>query len=251
MNMMNHFRAAIHTFHKPTGSIATIFSATALALVLGLFAGAGKSYAQLSFTWTNGNDVWTSPTAWVTNSGGGTGGWPDLVVPDEDGLDTAWFTNAATYYVTLSDADEYIASNIFANASGTAATVTLDMGAHQMYLIDDGGGDKQARFTVGSKSESVTTVYLAYDGYTNSDNGLVGGLAGKVSATVVEIGSNGVGTRQLATNGMVSVGAVNIGGRSGGQGTLGDQRPRYSFSIRQRFGRVLGRQRPEQLPGTR
>jgi PKD repeat protein len=237
MNTMNHLRAAIHIFHKPMGSRATIFSRTALALVLGLFAGAGKSYAQTSFTWTNGNDVWESSTAWVqTSPPGGTGSWPDESI---DGLDTAWFTNAATpYYVTLNCGSEYpyvaIASNIFANASNTAATVTLDMGAYQMYLLDDGAA-AAPRFTVGSNPGSTATVYLASNSLTNSYTTYVGGLVCNQKSGVVQIGNTGVGTL-FVTNGTVNVSAVYVGIGSSGRGTLVISGPNTVFE----FGNASG-----------
>ncbi|HVM61295.1 MAG TPA: hypothetical protein VMV72_10555 [Verrucomicrobiae bacterium] len=58
-----------------SSSLTTIFRKStapvlAAVMVIGFFASACRTWA-VSMTWTNGNDVWTSPTAWTTNQATG------------------------------------------------------------------------------------------------------------------------------------------------------------------------------------
>lgn len=161
MKMIDQSRAVLHTFHKVFRSLLM----PALLLALGLLVGASNSYGA-NLTWTNANTpaIWQNPLAWVTNGSssnsisgfttslvcyvngllptttncpdGGTGAYPAQSAPQVDG---ATFTNAGTYTVQLTGSI-VITSNIFANASGTVAAVTLDLGSSQMYFGSVGGG---------------------------------------------------------------------------------------------------------------
>ena len=84
---------------------------------------------------------------------GGTGAYPGQSGPN---VDAAWFTNAAAPYKVTLNSDVYIASNMFVNASGTVATVTLDLGNRLL-----GFGGDVSLFLIGNQPNSTTTVYLA------------------------------------------------------------------------------------------
>jgi PKD repeat protein len=219
---MNHLRAAMQTFQKPSDLRITIpwssrlglisgnrhgsanqrsrhVAAWAVALVLGLLVGAGNIRAQSGdFIWTNGNDVWTSPTAWDTNGSSGPVGIP------YGATSGAWFTNGTaagvTYYVTV-DTDLEDGSNFFGNAGGTIATVTFDLSTSQ-FAFDSG-------ITIGDGANSTTTVYFA----GNTRPGIYTTSAG------LTIGRNGVG-KLIVTNGTYDLAGVSFGGGTGGQGTL-------------------------------
>ncbi|HVM60467.1 MAG TPA: glycosyl hydrolase family 28 protein [Verrucomicrobiae bacterium] len=163
-------------------------------LVVGFGAGA-------TLVWTNGSDYWQSTTAWVTNGVGGTGAFPGAG-------DNAFFTNAATYSVTLSNDVLNIQSNFFNNAGFTAATVTLNLGAYELNPVYM--GSSPGAFVVGSAANSVTTVYLASS--TVVGKGLV------VPGQLV-IGRNGSGTL-FVTNGNVFAGQTKLGTGTGGSGTI-------------------------------
>jgi PKD repeat protein len=164
------------------------------ALALGLIVGAGSSPAA-DLMWTNGSDYWQSTTAWVTNGTGGTGGFPGV-------NDGAYFTNAATYNVTLTD-DVTVLSNVFNNASNTTATVTLNLGNY--------GFTSLVAFVVGDGSASTTIVYLASS--TVPGSGLLAG-------NEIAIGVNGIGTL-FVTNGTVNVaGSTVLAYGDGSRGTL-------------------------------
>jgi hypothetical protein len=182
--------------------ISSVTAFVAVALPLGLFVIPGNVRAQ-DLTWTNtdASGVWQDPYAWETNSTGGTGGFPN------NGA-SAWFTNAGTYYVTLTD-NVSIASNYFSNASGTVATVTLDLGTSQLSITPSANGNHWG-FVVGSTSTSTTTVYLA----SNNNGGYA--LSGANSWTA--LGLNGVGTLFL-TNG-TGYSNVSMGHGGGGRGIL-------------------------------
>ncbi len=179
----------------------------ALALGLSLLVGAANCRADVDMTWTNGSDVWQSPTAWTTNlcdiasncAAGGTGGWPGQGTPFED----AWFTNAATYYVKL-NGNITISTNAFRNNNFTEATVTLDMGVSSIL-------DVTTFVDIGDQANSTTTVYLA----SNNQPGY------QLGGGSVTIGRNGIGTL-IITNGIFSAAAetVSLGTGGGGQGHL-------------------------------
>ncbi|MGD0017609.1 MAG: choice-of-anchor D domain-containing protein [Verrucomicrobiia bacterium] len=154
-----------------------------------------------TFIWTNGSGYWQSYTAWVTNGTSGTGGYPGF-------NDSALFTNAATYTVTLSNDVSAIGSNFFSNTSNTLATVTLNLGN---YLLNPAyTGTSPGAFLVGDGSRSTTTVYLASS--TVSGKGLY------VPGRIV-VGRNGIGTL-FVTNGNVLVNNTILGNGNNARGTL-------------------------------
>jgi hypothetical protein len=146
------------------GNVLSGFVAVVL-LLLG-FAGVAHAY---SLTWTNGNDVWTSTTAWTTNlaSGtdpvgltnvtcvagavnnitatcvGGTGGYPSLG-------DMAFFTNSTSYTVTINTPANATDLNFISNSTGV---VTLDASPSSMLTIT-------GRVFIGNGG-ATSTVYWA------------------------------------------------------------------------------------------
>jgi hypothetical protein len=170
-------------------------------LTLGLVAGAGSARALDSF-WTTGSDSWQSTTAW-TVTGMATNGPPGAT-------DGAWFTNAATYTVTL-NASAQVGSNYFANASNTLATVSLNLSSFSLQEINTAS---PATLVIGDDATSTTIVWLA------SSTLAQGGLdLGSVSSAKISVGRNGIGTLYV-TNGFVRVGASTVLGSGGGRGTL-------------------------------
>ena len=195
MNTANQSRAVTHTFHKHVA---------AWALALGLVVGAGNSHAA-TLIWTSGSGGnWQSTAAWTTN-GGGTNGFPSAA-------DGAWFTNATTYTVTLTN-DVSVLSNFFSNASGTNATVTLDLGTNSFSAFTTAVNTNA--FLVGDAATSTTTVYLASS--TNSGKGLFVTNANANARLVV--GMNGIGTL-FVTNGYVRADTTILGYGAGSRGTL-------------------------------
>ena len=168
-------------------------------MLLASVVGAGNSHAA-TLIWTNGNDYWQSTTAWTTNLAGGTGGFPGSG-------DDAFFTNAATYSVTLTADVLNIQSNFFSNASNTTAIVTLNLNTHE--LNPTYGGTSPGAFNVGDQTGSVTVVYLA--------SSAVAGKGLVVPGRIV-VGRFGNGTL-FVTNGNVSV-ANTFLASAGGCGTL-------------------------------
>ena len=211
--MVNSLQAATCRLEKTASSKLTILwpshrvsvhaprrHITAWTLMLALVVGAGISHAA-DLTWTGGDDVWQSTTAWTTNVTGGTGGFPG---PGDD----AFFTNAATYTVTLTADVLNIESNFFDNASNTTATVTLNLNTHELNPIY--GGTSPGAFVVGNTATSTSIVYLASS--TAAGKGLV------VLARIV-VGRNGFGTL-IVTNGNVSVANTILANTPGGRGIL-------------------------------
>ncbi|MGD1018675.1 MAG: PKD domain-containing protein, partial [Verrucomicrobiia bacterium] len=163
----------------------------ALVLALGLVMGAVSSQAQINYTWVGGSDYWGDPNAWNPTGPPGAN-------------NNAFFTNAATYYVTLTN-NVSIATNFFSNASNTIATVTLDLGTNHVTntaLTND-------TFVVGETAGSTSIVYIASS--TQGQGGLVdnGPLA---------VGGNGVGILYV-TNGYVALGTGSDPGLTVGEGT--------------------------------
>ena len=198
MNTMNQFRTVTHTFHKHVA---------AWALALGLVVGAGTSHAA-TYVWTSTapSDVWQDANAW-TPTGGPSGMY-----------DNAFFTNAATYYVTLTN-DVSISSNFFSNASNTLATVTLDLGTNLLKLFYN--GEDPGAFVVGDGATSTTTVYLA--------SSTVAGKGLYVPGRLI-VGRSGVGTL-FVTNGSVFVeNRTTLGYDDGGRGTLVVSGPNTSWT---------------------
>jgi PKD repeat protein len=168
---------------------------TVRAVILTLILGAVNSPAATNFVWTGGSDSWQSTTAWD----------PAGLFPGVN--DNAIFTNAATYTVTL-NADVTVQSNFFSNASGTLATVTLDLNGNTLNVLYS--GTKPGAFNVGDQPGSTSIVYLASS--TASGKGLV-------VPTRIVVGRYGIGTL-FVTNGNVSVGVTILGNAEGSGGTL-------------------------------
>ncbi len=175
-----------------------------LALALALIVGAYNSYPA-DLTWTNkSSGVWQSRTAWITNGTGGTGGYPGAT-------DAAWFTNAATYSVTLTN-NVTILSNFFSNASSTIATVTLTVGANS--LSEVGTGTHPGAFVLGDTANSTTIVYLATSSVAGKGLFVTNSTSGRIC-----VGNNGVGTL-LVTNGYVLTSRTILANGDTGRGTL-------------------------------
>jgi len=160
-------------------------------LTAALFLGAASSRAQISYTWTTGNDYWQDVNAWTP---GGTPGTND----------TTCFTNAATYYMTLTNSAA-VASNVFANASNTTATVTLDLGTSGLATVKTG----MDAFVISEVPGSTSIVYVA------SSTQAQGGLAATGS---VVVGQYGMGSLYI-TNGYVICGTNSDPGMIVGENT--------------------------------
>jgi hypothetical protein len=177
-----------------------------LALALALILGAYNNYAA-DLTWTNGSDYWQSTAAWTINGSGTTGSFPT-------NGDDAYFTNAATYSVTLTK-DVFIQRNFFSNPSNTTATVTLDLGAYQLNPASIGTELSHGAFVVGYKQASTTIVYLASS--TVPGKGLY--VTNGADKAWLFVGYQGIGTLYV-TNGHVTASKVILGTRGGSRGTL-------------------------------
>ncbi|MGA2138136.1 MAG: hypothetical protein ABSH14_04660, partial [Verrucomicrobiia bacterium] len=195
-----------NTFSSFTGVTPGFFCtkiciSTNYADVYNFLGAPGPGSSNATLIWTNGSDFWQSTTAWITNGTGGTGGFPGAG-------DNAFFTNAATYSVTLNNDVLNIQSNFFSNAAYTIATVTLNLGAYELNPVYT--GTTPGAFLVGDGLNSTTIVYLASS--TVPGKGLV------VPGRIV-VGRNGIGTL-FVTNGNVLVGNTVLGNGTGGRGTL-------------------------------
>jgi fibronectin-binding autotransporter adhesin len=189
----------------------------------GLLASAGPALA-ITMTWTNGNDVWTSTTAWTTNllSGtdpagltnvtcvattvtnatgtctGGTGGWP------QSG-DSAQFTNDASYRVTASTSVTNLNNLIFSNttgvvtidASGSTLTVTnlvrigsygaagtLIWGGGTLAATYNNAGSAGASFGIGSQTNSSGALIMT-NGTVIAEGNISLGLTGGSGKLIV------------------------------------------------------------------
>ncbi len=172
-----------------------IVAAAALALLVALTLDAGRGYAA-NYYWVGGSDYWQSPTAWS-------------LAPNFPGSgDNAFFTNAASYSVTLSNGVLNIQSNFFSNASNTTATVTLNLNTYELNPAYT--GTAPGAFDIGDTAASTTVVYLA--SATATGKGLV------VPGRIV-VGRNGYGTL-IVTNGNVSAATTVLANASGGCGLL-------------------------------
>jgi len=167
------------------------------ALISAAVIGTGNSRAA-DLIWTNSSSsgIWQDPTAWVTNGTDGTGNFPT----NSDG---AWFTNAATYSVTLSN-NVSILSNSFRNASNTTATVTFNLDTNTFTTAIGSNS-----FVIARVAGSTSIVYVA------SSTQAQGGLIANGSLVV---GRNGVGILYI-TNGYVALGASSDPGVRLGDGT--------------------------------
>ncbi len=165
--------------------------------------GTGASHPA-NFTWTNSSSgYWQSTTAWTP--AGDFPGAPGTLGTN----DSAFFTNAATYSVTLTN-DVSVSSNVFRNAANTLATVTLNLGTNALKLLYT--GTTAGAFTVADIANSTTTVYLASS--TVPGKGLV------VNGPIY-LGNNGIGT-VFVTNGNVFANAsyTYLCWNAGSRGTL-------------------------------
>jgi len=172
-----------------------IVAAAALALLVALTLDAGRGYAA-NYYWVGGSDYWQSPTAWS-------------LAPNFPGSgDNAFFTNAASYSVTLSNGVLNVQSNFFSNASNTTATVTLNLNTYELNPAYT--GTAPGAFDIGDTAASTTVVYLA--SATATGKGLV------VPGRIV-VGRNGYGTL-IVTNGNVSAATTVLANASGGCGLL-------------------------------
>ena len=141
---------------------------------------------------------------------GGTGAYPGQSGPN---VDAAWFTNAAAPYKVTLNSDAYIASNMFVNASGTVATVTLDLGSSLLGFNSDAN-----LVRVGNQPNSTTTVYIVSN--NESREGSAGWGMSMLSGTLA-LGNNvnAAGTLWI-TNGTVNCSAIQVGTGSNSVGTI-------------------------------
>lgn len=148
MDNMTQSQPLTRVFRKSTPALI------AVVMAVGLLAGASRGLA-VNLTWTNGNNVWNSTTAWqtnlstaytneiigvvtnqvtnslcvatlppnsifVTNCVGGTGGFPATG-------DTAFFTNSTSPNVTVTSSTNLstlVFSNTFVTMSASASALT-------------------------------------------------------------------------------------------------------------------------------
>ena len=174
MRTTNQSRRITRSFPQPIRTLA----AGALALVLGLFAGAGDTHAA-TFNWTNTTGaVFNDPTAWSTNA---------LPGPS----DTASVTLSATLYIPLTN--NFI-SNVgtllfgAASSSGTA-NLTLDFGTN-IFTGVSGGTSSASGMVFGQ--QGTTTVYIACGQFlcTNSSNN-ARLIVGRQNGPAIVVLSNG------------------------------------------------------------
>ena len=192
MDNMIQLQPLTRIFRKSTPALV------AAVMALGLLASASRGLA-FSLTWTNGNDVWNSTTAWTTNQAtgldtngnpvvcsagivsnatvtcvGGTGGFPSTG-------DTAFFTNNSSPNVTVTapaSLSTLVFSNTLVTMSGSASTLTV-----------------------------TNALRIAADNFTTATVYWAGGILAVTNAnhgSVVQIGqgTNSVGTL-FVTNGTV------------------------------------------------
>jgi len=203
--MTNHLRETSHGFQKWSHSRSVVTSsclgrrrnlaAGALTLLLALTLNPGHGYAATDY-WVGGSDYWQSTTAWS-----GAPAFPGAG-------DNAFFTNAATYTVTLTNDVTSIQSNFFSNASNTTATVTLNLNTYELNPAYT--GTSPGAFNVGDTATSTTIVYLASS--TATGKGLI--VPGRII-----VGRYGYGIL-VVTNGNVSVATTVLANGGGGCGSL-------------------------------
>jgi T5SS/PEP-CTERM-associated repeat protein len=168
-----------------------------------LLAGACNSPAA-DLTWKTGSDYWQSTIAWTAN-GMGNGSFPT-------NRDDAYFTNAATYNVTLTN-DVSIQRIYFSNPSNTTARITLDLGAYQLNPACT--VTSHTAFVVGDGAASTTIVCLASS--TVPGKGLC--VTDSADKAWVFVGYDGIGML-FVTNGHVLASKVILGAHRGSRGTL-------------------------------
>ncbi|MGA2221041.1 MAG: pectinesterase family protein [Verrucomicrobiia bacterium] len=190
---MNQSRGLSHSFHKPIKNL----TAGAMALGLGLFAGATDSHAA-TYTWTNTTGaVFNDPNAWNPISG-------------PPGLnDTANFTINGTIYLPLTN--NYI-SNIgtllFGGASGSGnLNLTMNFGTNIFTAGIGSNSSSASSFVFGHQGTS--SVYIACGTiYCTNTSGNARFMVGR----------NGPATVNL-TNGVVVDGNLVIANGSGANGS--------------------------------
>ncbi len=173
-----------------------------LIVTMSIIGLANVAHGQATFIWTNGSDVWQDSNAWTTNSGA-TGAVPGA-------LDNADFTNAGTYYVTLTNSVS-VNQVLFNNATLTTATITLDLGTNSFSATQSGG--LPPAFEVADVADSTTTVYIA----TTLLSGA--GLNVDSASARILVGRNGIGTLFI-TNGAVNANSLAMGNGINGRGTV-------------------------------
>jgi len=233
MNMTDKSRTTNPVFTKKFTSLNLspfrLRHVAAIAVAL-MFLGAGRCVAQdePDFVWIVGNGTWNTGSSWATNlydyyntntmaetcratslpndvntnlnacGFGGSGSFP------QDAYQRALFTNAATYTVTMSGSVS-TGSNVFQNASNTAAIVTLDLNGKTL--------EPQDSWAVATKRGSTTTVYIVDSGPLH--NGTL-----KVHGNPT-IGVNGFGTVYFNAGTIDNGGgSVNLGTGDDGRGIL-------------------------------
>ena len=226
---MNHMGTIARSFQSTTvnktasrfslmGSIATV------ALVVGLLAGVTTVQAAPTYYWTNttASGNWSNGGNWGTTNGT-PGDYPGNTA---DGLTynaSAYFTNAATYYVNEDVFIDNLTNCFFSNPAGTAATVTLDLGNNGMGFAATTTGNT---LVIGDAANSTTTVYLCSAPGTPAAEMNIG-------AGQLVIGRNGVGTL-IFTNGIVAItGSSVLGNGNGANGTLIISGPNTAWSDHQ------------------
>jgi hypothetical protein len=203
----------------------------AAVMAVGLLAGAPHGLA-VTMTWTNGSDVWTSPTAWTTNQStaytnevigivtnqvtnsfclatlpsnsivitncvGGTGGFPSAG-------DQARFTNNTSYTVTIPSSINNLRNVTFSN---TAGVVTIDASGSALTVTN---------LMRIAETSSTSTVVWAGGILSNTIN-----IAGSPGVTT-DIGNRTNASGSLiVTNGIVIIEQnVSIGQLPGSVGKL-------------------------------
>ena len=205
MNAMNQFQSITHSFHK---SIRTL-AAGALALGLGLFAGAGNSFAQVVHTWNVSNGYWTDPAAWSPAG-----------VPSSTVSDTATFTGAAaggpTFVVNFTNnVINFGTLSFSASAANNTATFTFNLGTNSFTGLNLGNGTSGSAFVIGDHAGGTAIVYIA-----SSNVAGAGFYATNVNLTSLRmtVGRNEAGIIAV-TNGYVSAEALVMANTATGSGS--------------------------------
>ena len=188
----------------------------AIVLALALLVGAGPGLA-ITMTWTNGDDVWTSTTAWQTNVtlatssdgvttnfcsvvptgftvitncsgtvGGGTGGFPSSG-------DNANFTNNISSTVTISGS---IVNLSVLTVSNTAGIVTIDAGLNTLTVT--------GRVRIADGGATSTVVWAG--GILSAPRN------GGVPALQIAPNANSVGNLFVTNGSVIAGGSISVGG---------------------------------------
>ena len=224
---MTQSQTVTRIFRKSTPALI------AAVIAVGLLASVPRGLA-VTMTWTNGSDVWTSPTAWTTNQStgidpvtltniscgagavsnvtatcvGGTGGFPAVA-------DTARFTNDTSYAVTVNTPTTVG----FITFSNTAGVVTMNAGASSLTCtgrvrIADGGATSTVVWAGGTLVAGNTSSLTTQIGSANSNS--VGVLI-VTNGTVITTGNVSLGTP------LTSVGKLIISGPGVVTNAIGQQ----------------------------